>query len=129
MTALPSRRLQLWGPVVLYMAGIFYTSSLSQPTLPPGGDKPWHLLAYFGLAVVVVRAVAGRLPSRIRLRAAVWSVVIAIAYAASDEIHQMFVPGRSADVPDLLADAVGVFAGTGACWAWGIISPASRDEL
>ena len=118
-----------WGPVAAYMAAIFYASSLSQPTLPPGGDKPWHLLAYLGLAVVVVRALAGRLPSRITPRTVVTAIVIAVAYAASDELHQMYVPGRSADVRDLLADAVGVLCGTAACWAWGIISPASRDEF
>ena len=117
------------------MAGIFYTSSLSEVPLPPGSpDKPLHSMAYLGLAVVVVRAVAGGLPRRIGLRTTLTALLIVIVYAMSDEIHQMFVPGRTADVNDLVADVIGAVMGTIACWAWGIISPAlppraSRDEL
>ena len=38
-------------------------------------------------------------------------MLIGLAYAASDEIHQYFVPGRSSDAGDWLADALGVGAG------------------
>ena len=112
------------------MAAIFYVSSLPEP--PPilaGSDKSLHLSAYFGLTLVVVRAVAGGLAQRIGIRTAVVALLIAIGYGVTDEVHQMFVPGRSADVYDLLSDATGAVAGTAACWAWGILSPASRDEL
>lgn len=123
------RTIGLWAPVLIYMAAIFYVSSLPQPAIPAGGDKPWHLIAYMGLAVVVVRALAGGLPRRLTLRTAATAIAIGAAYAASDEIHQMFVPGRSAEAADLLADVIGVLAGTAACWAWSIISASSRDEL
>ena len=112
------RVLRLWAPVIAYMAAIFYVSSLPQPVVPPGGDKPWHLLAYLGLGVVTVRAVAGGLAASIDWRIAVVAIAIAGGYAATDEFHQIFVPGRSADVNDLLADTVGVVLGTGLCWAW-----------
>ena len=116
------------------MAAIFYSSSLTNVPLPPGPDKPLHAIAYLGLAVVIVRAVAGGLPRRVGLHTAVKALLIVVAYAISDEVHQMFVPGRTADVHDLTADTIGAVAGTIACWAWGIISPAlqrrgSRDEL
>ena len=123
-----TRRISLWGPVALYMAAIFFVSSLPQPPETPGGDKPWHLLAYLVLGIAVVRAVAGGLPARIHSSTALKAIAIAVAYAASDELHQLFVPGRSASLMDLLADAIGVCAGTAACWAWTIISP-SRDAL
>ena len=113
-----ARVLQLWAPVVAYMAAIFYVSSLPQPVVPPGGDKPWHLLAYLGLSVVTVRAVAGGLSGSIDLRTAAVAISIAVSYAATDEFHQMFVPGRSAEVSDVLADTVGVGLGGGLCWAW-----------
>lgn len=123
-----TRFLSLWAPVVLYMAAIFYVSSLPEPPpIPAGTDKPLHLSAYFGLTIVVVRAVAGGWPRRIGARTAVAALLIAIGYGVTDEAHQMFVPGRTADVYDLLSDVMGAIAGAAACWAWGILLPASRD--
>jgi VanZ family protein len=115
------------------MAAIFYVSSLSQPVVPPGGDKPWHLLAYLGLGVVTIRAVAGGLPAAIAWRTAAVAIAIAVGYAVTDEFHQMFVPGRSAQLSDLLADAIGVVAGISLCWVLGLMAryrhqpEASRD--
>jgi VanZ family protein len=40
-----------------------------------------------------------------------WPVLIGLVYAATDEVHQSFVPGRSPDAADWLADALGVAAG------------------
>lgn len=110
------------------MTAIFAVSSMALPP-GPGGDKPWHVLGYFCLAVVVVRALAGGLPRRIHLRTAVRVIVIVVLYGMSDEWHQTFVPGRTAAFDDLVADAIGALVGTGACWAWGIIAAPSRDEL
>jgi VanZ family protein len=36
---------------------------------------------------------------------------MATAYGFTDEFHQLFVPGRSSDLRDVLADCVGGFAG------------------
>ena len=131
------RHLSLWSPVAVYMAAIFYVSSLSDVSLPGGvSDVSLHSLAYLGLAVVVVRALAGGVPRRIGPGVVLGALLITVAYGASDEVHQMFVPGRSAEWRDLLADAAGALIGTIGCWAWGILSPISeptrghsRDEL
>ena len=114
---------------MLYMAAIFYVSALSDPLVPAGSDKSLHGLAYLGLAIVVLRALVGGLLRRIEMRVAIAAFLITVAYAATDEVHQMFVPGRTADMFDLLADAAGAIVGTAVCWAWSIISPVSRDEL
>ena len=112
----------LWGPVVAYMALIFLLSAQPQPPLPRQiTDKQGHSIGYFGLAVTVSRAVAGGLATGAPLPAAAAAWTIAAAYAATDEWHQSFVPGRSADVNDWYADAAGALLGAGACWAWGII--------
>ena len=103
------------------MAAIFYASSLSEPPIPSGTDKPLHGLAYLGLAGVILRAVVGGLPRRIDMRSATIAVLVAVVYAVADEAHQMFVPGRSAEVYDLLADAGGSTAGVMTCWVWGAI--------
>ena len=89
------------------MGAIFYVSAFSEPPIPAGTDKPLHALAYLGLALVVVRAVVGCLSRRIDMRSATIAILITVAYAATDEVHQMFVPGRSAEALDLLADTGG----------------------
>ena len=120
----------LWGPVVVYMAVIFYVSSLHQPPLPPGlEDKPAHAFGYMGLGFVLARALAGGLPPRLTVRDLLIGVAIAIAYGASDEFHQRFVAGRTADLADLYADTAGSAIALIACWAWGIIWSRSRHEL
>ena len=111
------------------MAAIFYVSALSETPIPAGTDKPLHALAYLGLALVVVRAVVGGLPRRIDAWGATTAMLITVAYAVTDEVHQGFVAGRTAEVYDVLADAGGAIVGTVVCWAWGILSPVSRDEL
>src|SRR5688572_6111069 len=105
------------------MAIIFFVSSLPDPPLPPDfSDKGAHWLGYVGLAATIVRALAGGWPRRITVGLAAAAALIATAYGVTDEIHQMFVPRRSADLNDLVADAMGALTGAAACWAWGIIS-------
>ena len=43
------------------------------------------------------------------------SWLIGAAYAVSDEIHQMFVPGRSCEIRDILIDSAGVACGVLIC--------------
>ena len=104
------------------MAAIFYLSSLHDPPLPGGvSDKAGHLLGYVVLGVLVTRGVGGGLPVRISAAVASLSVLITTAYGLSDELHQMFVPGRSADIYDVAADAAGAAIAVGACALWGIL--------
>ena len=112
------------------MAVIFYLSSLHNPPIPSGTDKPLHWIGYVGLAVVVVRALAGGFFRPVTRGMAIIAFLITVGYGCTDELHQMFVEGRSADANDLLADAAGALVGTVGCFAWAIIRPVgSRDEL
>jgi VanZ family protein len=105
------------------MAAIFYVSGLSIAPLPQQvSDKTGHLVAYAGLGLLCVRAVAGGLPRRVVLQVALAALGIAAAYGAFDEVHQWFVPGRSADVLDWVADVSGALIGIGVGWLWGIIA-------
>src|SRR5687768_10564791 len=115
--------LSLWAPVVLYMALIFALSAQSQPPMPTGvSSATGHVVGYAGLAVVILRALAGGLPARITPKAALGAVAIAVAYGITDELHQMLVPGRTSELIDVAADAMGALLGIGASWAWGILS-------
>ena len=104
-----NRALVLWGPVGLYALAIFVESSISQvPALPSGfTDKDGHGLLYAGLAVLVLRAASGARWEGVTLRAAAAAVASAAVYGITDEFHQWFVPGRTADVNDWVADCTG----------------------
>jgi len=45
------------------------------------------------------------------------ALLLAALYAASDEFHQCFVPGREAAVRDVLLDTCGAGVGLAALWA------------
>jgi VanZ family protein len=122
-----ARRIWLWGPVAVYMAMIFAVSALSEPPAPPGiGDKTGHFLAYAGLGVVTLRATSGGALSGLRSGAALAAWAISAIYGASDEVHQRFVPGRTADLLDLRADAAGAAAGIVVSWLSGILLRSRR---
>jgi VanZ family protein len=116
----------LWGPVVVYMAALFFLSS--QPVLPGSSLTPdWvqHGTAYAGLALVTLRATAGGQWAGVGAGPVLTAWLIAAAYGVSDELHQSLVPDRMADVRDVIADAAGAALGLGAAWAWGIIRRSS----
>ena len=115
------RFLIYWLPVILYCLFIFLQSAFPSPVSTEGvllGDKLLHLAGYAVLGALFFRALEA---SRPRERAwALWalSALFATAYGASDELHQAFVPERSADMLDLAADAAGAMIGAGmAVWA------------
>lgn len=117
-----------WGPVAAYMAAIFLLSAQPQlPSLPSQvSDKHVHAATYAGLAALACRAMAGGAMAGLTARAAVGAWAVAVAYGATDEYHQSWVPGRTPDLGDWLADAAGAAGAAAACWAWGIISRSRR---
>lgn len=111
------KALNLWGPVILVMALIFYASSLPDPGAPPGNisDKAAHLLVYFPLGAALVRALAGGRAFRMTVSAIVAATILATLYGISDELHQILVPPRTPDWHDVVADCLGALAGASAC--------------
>lgn len=104
------------------MAMLFGFSSLAKLPIPPGGVSYYHVhfAAYAGLAALTARATGGGL-SDVSWRAVVGAILISSLYGVSDEYHQLFVPGRSFDVLDMVADAIGSVMGASAARAWSII--------
>ena len=113
----------MWGPVVVYMAVIFYLSAQSHPPVP-GRIPDWmlHGVEYFGFATLVLRVLSGGLPAVVSRARVVTTMAIVTTYAISDEVHQLFVPYRTADVRDVTSDIVGASLALVACWAWHIIA-------
>ena len=109
------RALWIWGPLFAYVVLIFYLSSLSRiPWAARYPDYLEHSIEYLGLAILTARALNNGLlrpmPGRILLA----SFSLCVGYAIIDEIHQMFVPDRLADVTDVLSDAIGAGSALGA---------------
>jgi VanZ family protein len=103
----PAQRVaSLWLPVAAWAALIFVLSSI--PSLSTGLGtwdlvvrKAAHLTEFAILGALLVRA----------LDRPASAAALGIAYAATDELHQHFVAGRTGAAVDVLIDAVGVAVG------------------
>ncbi len=98
--------LSRWGPVVAWAVLIFAFSSI--PALGTGLGT-WDLVLR-KLAHFAEFAILGALLLR-ALRDVPAAVLAGLAYAATDEVHQVFVSGRQGSVLDWAIDAAGVLAG------------------
>ena len=106
--------LSLWTPVGAFMALLYYLSSRTDlGDIPAGSDKVVHALAYTVLGLLAARACHGGLFAP-RAVPAFFGVLLTVGYAALDELHQGFVPGRHMSLGDWVADAVGAVLGLAA---------------
>lgn len=119
-----SRSVSRWLPAAAYAAFIWWLSS--QPSLgilPPNvSDKLAHGLLFGLFALVLWRSAAGSLRNRPTVRGLILVAACCAIYAAIDEFHQSFVPGRDASPFDALADVAGSALVLAAAWgisAWG----------
>ena len=102
-----------WLPVFLWAAVIFTLSSIQQVAVSEVffwdfvAKKTAHFLEYAIFFALIERATGAKL--RI-------SFILTIIYAVSDELHQSFVPGRTAALYDLGFDFAG--AATAAYLIW-----------
>lgn len=83
--------------------------SLDKGMLHQGIRKGAHLGAYFILAVLVMSALEAK--KRKNTYQISIALAICISYAISDEVHQLYVPGRSGEVRDVIIDTAGASLG------------------
>lgn len=129
----PIRAVIAWFLVILWMAVIFLlshqtgdqSSQLSQrlaelllklvapgysPNLLSSIENLIRILAH-GAAFFVLAILTGRAFTRTSIqdiRNAILTFIICTLYAASDELHQAFVPGRAGQWQDFLVDIAGI---------------------
>ena len=122
LSVLSPNWITLWTPVIAYMAMLFGFSSMSTLPSPPGDLSAYdvHVAAYAGLGALSARA-TGKGLRDVSWRAVLAAVVLSSLYGVSDEYHQLFVPGRSFDMLDMVADIIGSIVGASAVGAWSII--------
>jgi VanZ family protein len=116
------RVLLAWAPALLYMILIWLLSSLPNLEVPleklPWRDKGVHFVEFAVLGALVAHAVKGSQPGLADGMAWMVGLVLTCVWAVVDEIHQAFVPGRTADVADVAADALGALLGVSAWYLW-----------
>ncbi len=97
--------------LVGYWALIFFGTHLPKASMPSlnASDKVYHCGAFIGLSFLLCWAIPS---SRFSLgKILVIAALVALLYAVLDEWTQQFIPGRTCDIWDVAADAVGVAIG------------------
>jgi VanZ family protein len=116
------------GPAVVYTVFVFVGGTRAGGGPPGMNDKLMHALAFGGLALLVVPALAfvsRSLSPRVLLS---WSFLVSTAVGGALEVVQHFLPYRTAELADLVADGVGAAI---ACslFGWWTTWRSSRNSL
>ena len=101
-------------PLIVYWIILFIATSIPAQSVPSFGvsDKVNHLLAYFILSILLYLTFSFQEKSLFAKRnAALLTIAVVLLYGVLDELHQMLIPGRSAEFLDWAADAVGAICG------------------
>jgi VanZ family protein len=96
-----------------YCGFIFYLSSLPGGSLGflPFSDKVKHFFLYLILGSIFAYFLKNLKSSLTGIMVGTATLLFTLLYGLSDEIHQLFVSGRTFDLIDLLADTVGGTSG------------------
>ena len=125
-----------WAPVVLWAVVIFLLSNTPDPYgyIPKGILRWIWWTKLFGYSMIYILGLAAHfleyaVLSFLLARAVMWDggvqrnrfilvFALTLLYAVSDEIHQIFTPGRAFQLVDLLMDALGSLIGLAAYLLW-----------
>jgi len=112
---LSNKRKFLYLPLGLYWLIIFILTSIPGGSIPKvfgGVDKLKHFGAYFVLAILLnfTLYLQNKFPL-LSKKSMLFTFLITLFYGLFDEVHQIFIPGRSFDWWDLVADVVGSLLG------------------
>ncbi len=103
------KKILYWLPPLLWMSVIYYfsgrTGSQLNSLFPFIKNFDWgHVTAYLILSALFYYAFARTTSLK---HISLWSVLLCLTYAVSDEYHQSFVPSRSAEILDIRNDMIG----------------------
>ena len=100
-------------PWLFLMLIIFIQSSIGSLKLPDIKfdfmDKIVHFIIFGILGILTARGLKRSSVNFLERNYLILTILICVLYAASDEIHQYYVPGRHASWGDWIADALGIF--------------------
>lgn len=76
--------------------------------------KNAHFFAYLVLGVLVANCLRTTASINLtRTQLILLAVSICVLYAISDEVHQIFIPGRAGQIKDVFIDSAGALVGIG----------------
>jgi VanZ family protein len=78
--------------------------------------KLGHWVEYFILSALLLQAFHGESKYKPSFRSMAWTLALMFIYAVGDELHQSFVPNRSAGIDDVMIDTFG--GACGALWMY-----------
>ena len=101
-------------PLIFYWLIILTLTSLPGNDVPDVkiNDKIEHFLAFGGLGFLLYLSL--KVQDKVKIiKKLPWlfTILLVALYAAFDELHQLFIPGRMCDIKDWIADMIGVTIG------------------
>jgi VanZ family protein len=115
---------KFWLPVIVWMGVIFTFSSI--PNLKSGLKEDYilrkiaHMIEFGILTFLVFRAISAEKSTQgqsvLGGKAIIYSLIIAVFYALTDEYHQSFVFGRQCSFKDVGIDSIGILISAGLCY-------------
>jgi VanZ family protein len=92
--------------VILFIATSYPSSNI--PTFGVG-DKVEHMSAFFILGVLLnLTLIFQNKYPKLKVKNSLYTILIGSGYGIFDELHQLFIPGRSCDILDFSADFSGL---------------------
>ncbi len=108
----------LWA--ILYAMLIIGLSSIPGRSFPDikylSQDKLIHIGEYLIFGILVGQVIAFRVTARSRIF--LFTLLLAGAFGALDEVYQTLIPGRDNSYADWIADLLGVIAGSSLFLLW-----------
>ncbi len=96
---------------ILYAAVLFYLSSIPGKEADAVTAKFPVSAAVLHFSEFLIFLALGFMAFKPSTSSRLWLLILfSMAYAASDEMHQLFVPGRNASMEDFAADTLGIFS-------------------
>lgn len=99
-------------PWIIWMIAITIQSSFHGIPVPDLGitftDKILHFFVFGILGLLITRGMRFSKKQLLKSKPVLTAIILGCLFALSDEVHQAFVPSRSAEVLDWVADFIGI---------------------
>ena len=99
---------------------ILGATPLAVGAVPDGWDKVAHMSLHFVVSLCLLVA--------LRPRGVLWVILVCVLFATTDEVAQIFEPGRTASIFDWAADVLGAGLGVALVSLGTRISRLAEDE-